>query len=214
MLIKWIVCTVSRENREAFSQAQEKWMKLKHIPGFLGQVGGWNISQPGEACILSLWRDEAVYRHFMNQIHDVIFHSSGQQDTYETIQVRLYERLFDIPGGVSHLQGALDKGTLIRMADPLIYRERIPHFVDTQKKIWNPGMAEAEGMLAGVFGVEKENERRFLVATLWKDEASHMAYVQNMFPTLNVRAQVGEDIEEIAGKMVRLIPTWTVIGQH
>lgn len=85
MLLKWIVCQVSEEQKESFSEAQASWKKLSDVPGFLGQWGGWNLKEPMEACILSLWSDQESYQTFMSQIHDRIFLNSNQEATYKSI---------------------------------------------------------------------------------------------------------------------------------
>lgn len=87
MLIKWIVCQVTPQQKEAFHRAQEQWGLLKEAEGFLGQWGGWNLDQPFEARILSLWQTPAHYEWFMNQLHDEILQQNRQNATYESIHV-------------------------------------------------------------------------------------------------------------------------------
>ncbi|GLH62971.1 hypothetical protein PG301_08100 [Parageobacillus sp. G301] len=82
MLLKWIRCEVEEEKKALFSAAQEKWRDLKGCPGFLGQIGGWNIAKPQEACILAFWENLDFYQSFMSDKHDEIFERSRQEGTY------------------------------------------------------------------------------------------------------------------------------------
>ncbi len=89
MLVKWIICEVPAERRDAFARAQSRWGALAALDGFLSQVGGWMRStsppgapdgdatpgrlatseragtrgragMPGGAAIPGLWRDRAA----------------------------------------------------------------------------------------------------------------------------------------------------------
>ncbi|HEU4964548.1 MAG TPA: YdbC family protein [Bacilli bacterium] len=119
MYLKGIVCTVQETNREPFSKAQEAWSALRGVDGFCGQFGGWDVQDPTRACIVGLWRDEAAYRHFMEEVHDRIFFGNDQGRTYETISVTLEACGVDLPA-VEHLvQDALAKGEVFRLAECL-----------------------------------------------------------------------------------------------
>ncbi|MBA2872925.1 hypothetical protein HNQ85_003240 [Anoxybacillus calidus] len=91
MLLKWIRCEVDEEKKAAFSTAQEKWRDLKGYPGFLGQIGGWNVAKLQEACILAFWENHDSYRSFMSDKHDEIFERSRQKGTYYKISVDIVE---------------------------------------------------------------------------------------------------------------------------
>ncbi|MCP5061126.1 MAG: DUF4937 domain-containing protein, partial [Ignavibacteriae bacterium] len=58
MCLKWIVCEVENEFRAAFSKAQEEWVDTKNTKGFIAQIGGWDINNSNEACILAFWEDQ------------------------------------------------------------------------------------------------------------------------------------------------------------
>jgi heme-degrading monooxygenase HmoA len=87
MLLKWIRCEVDEEKKAAFSAAQEKWRDLKGCPGFLAQIGGWNVAKSQEACILAFWENLDFYQSFMSDKHDEIFERSRQEGTYHKISV-------------------------------------------------------------------------------------------------------------------------------
>ncbi|NUK30113.1 YdbC family protein [Parageobacillus sp. VR-IP] len=91
MLLKWIRCEVDEEKKAAFSAAQETWRDLKGYPGFLGQIGGWNVTKPQEACILAFWENLDYYQSFMSNKHDEIFDRSRQKGTYHKIAVDMVE---------------------------------------------------------------------------------------------------------------------------
>jgi heme-degrading monooxygenase HmoA len=91
MIFKWIRCKVYEEKKAAFSAAQEKWRDLKGYPGFLGQIGGWNVAEPQEACILAFWENLDCYQSFMRDKHDEIFERSRQKGTYHKISVDIVE---------------------------------------------------------------------------------------------------------------------------
>lgn len=115
MLIKWIACQVREGQKQSFSRGQEQWRAVREVDGFLGQAGGWNVSDPAEAVILAFWRDEAAYRAFMANHHDPIFAKTRQQQTYERIRVELYERVRDMPGTMENVLDALAVGKWLRL---------------------------------------------------------------------------------------------------
>jgi len=91
MFLKHIFCTIKPENRLAFSEAQRAWSKTRESEGFLIQIGGWNLSHPNEAVILSFWKNKSFLDDFMNNSHDDIFYQSNQLETYENIIISYFE---------------------------------------------------------------------------------------------------------------------------
>ncbi|WP_262984150.1 YdbC family protein [Priestia megaterium] len=45
--------------------------------GFIGQLGGWNVEDETDACILALWEDGTTYQEFMKHTHDSIFYKKA-----------------------------------------------------------------------------------------------------------------------------------------
>jgi len=212
MRLKWIQCEVSQNHRDAFAVAQQAWRRLKTVDGFCGQIGGWDLKNPSLACVLGLWSNEYAYRRFMNDVHDGIFNTSGQQETYSKIDVLLAEVLIDIPGTRSHITAALADGQLLRVADCQLLPDRDDHFMVMQRSIWNPAMAATGGMLAGAFGqVADQTTSHYLACTLWQNETVHKRYVQSILPTLQRRAELDQDLRHISGYFVRLEPAWCVL---
>ena len=212
MLLKWIRCTVPARSREAFSRAQTGWSALRGVAGFRGQVGGWSVADPATACVLGLWRDRETYGSFMRDVHDRVADGSGQGRTYESISVVLCEVLLEMPGDRPRIDEAVAPAGFLRTADCRVRPGRSASFLATQRSVWLPGMKAAGGMLAGSFAAIDGSDRRYLVATLWADEAAHARYVQRDLEALRARAVVDADVEEIAGTFVELDPGWTVVA--
>jgi heme-degrading monooxygenase HmoA len=212
MIIKWIVCKVPHGKKEEFSCAQEEWKALKGVNGFRGQIGGWDLKHNSDACVLGIWEDFESYKHFMDNIHDQIFHKNNQKRSYESISVTLFESLFDIPGVYNEIYESLSKGKILRVADTTIYDNREQDFIKVQKEIWNPGMNKASGMYSGVFSKGTRTLNRYLVTTLWEDERSHQKYVETILPLLRHKAEVEKDISFILGRLILLDDKWSVIS--
>ena len=143
MLVKWIVCTVAPDKRDLFSQAQAKWGDLRHVPGFLGQVGGWRVGDPSKACILALWENEELYKEFMEKHHDPIYEKTNQRGTYEGIKVTVSRFSGSISGSYEHILSCLPEVVFLQVG---------------------AGENTSE-LLAGVFCEE------YLIFTLWIGEA-------------------------------------------
>lgn len=214
MLLKLIVCHVPDANRARFSHGQNDWSALRGVEGFRGQVGGWNEKDPLEAVIIGLWRDEPAYARFMLEAHDPVFENNGQKGSYDASSVSLWDRRVDIPGSVAAMPPAIDGAGFARIAHCVVRRDRVEHFIDVQQRTWNPGMAGAGGMLAGAFSRSREDDRRFLVCTLWRSAGDHGAYVKDVFPDLRRRAEVERDCESLTGYLVPLLPAWTVRSNY
>ncbi len=210
MILKLIICQVPLEHRQAFSRGQECWAALGDLEGFAGQTGGWTRADSSEAVIVGLWRDESSYDHFMSDVHDSIFESGGQKGTYALSEIALWDRLFDIRGAYADVGAAFTAAGLIRIARCNVFPDRCEHFVDVQQSVWNPGMADAGGMLAGLFCRSRRDVRQFLVCTLWQSEDEHRRYIERVLPGLRLRAEVQRDCDSVTGWMVPIERSWTV----
>ncbi|MFE8702993.1 DUF4937 domain-containing protein [Cytobacillus sp. FJAT-54145] len=101
MLIKRITCTVDKSQKEHFHKAQIDWGKLSAVPGFVCQIGGWKVDK---AHIIALWENKDAYRHFMDAIHDEIFHDSKQEKTYRSIEVSILDEELNFSQAIRALQ--------------------------------------------------------------------------------------------------------------
>lgn len=209
MLIKWIVCNVPEEKREAFSQAQQQWSVLRNVPGFVAQFGGWNAADPVEACIVGLWEDRDSYTVFMEKFHDGIYASAGQKETFDRIDVTVMEEIVPVGHFEALRTGGWMEAELIRVADCRVQPGKAEHFLRMQQEVWNPAMEQTDGMLGGVFAGDM-SERRFLTFTWWRNGELHEAYVKNHVANLREQAQLDQDIERIVGYKVRCEPRWRV----
>ncbi len=210
-LLKWIVCQVPPELRNAFDQAQQQWQRLAAAAGFLGQIGGWDQRDPTQACILALWRDRAAYDRFMAQLHDDIVAQSDQRRTYTAIHVSMAEVLFPMPGAAPELGGALAMGNVLRVADCQVHSAQIDHFVTVQQQVWLSAMDPSDGMLGGCVSRTSVEDTHYLVTTLWDTMANHERYVVNQVPTLRTQAAVNDELMTLTGYVVALAPQWSVL---
>lgn len=216
MLIKLIKCKVSPEKKQAFSEAQASWSRLRDIPGFLGQAGGWSKKHPCRAFILAFWEDRHFYDTFMKNNHDEVFHQSGQDQMYEKLDVQLYEPLFNIKG--SEPAGIFGEGAFLRLAFTHVKKERVQSFLEVQENVWNPGMASSPGMTGGFFAGHTESENCYLILSSWADESFHRRYQSDVFPKLLTNAKPGDLVSTLTGDGCVIEESWRVMpalmGRH
>ncbi len=210
MLLKWIICVVPEEERPNFSRAQEHWSALAGLEGFCGQIGGWGINNPMEACILGLWEHETSYQKFMSEAHDSIAEESGQAEMYDSIAITMFEFMFDIPGRLESMTDAIGEGSLLRIANCKVNTERKDHFIQMQQEVWNPGMKDSGGMEAGLFGSGRDESDRFLTATIWQDAAFHQTFADQKVPALFEKAEVVWDLQSISAYVIAIDSSWCV----
>ena len=208
MVVKWIVCRVPEPKRDAFAVAQSEWRLLQGTAGFLGQAGGWNVDEPTEACIVSLWTSMPHYEDFMARRHDEMLARTQQQQAYTRADVVLCERLLDIHGESGPFPAALPRAGLLRVADCQIHARRMSHFLKVQRDVWNPGMARVQGMLGGSFNWARSRDNQFVVITAWASSECHSRYMVDHFAELRHRSHAAQDIVQVTGRRVRLQPTW------
>lgn len=208
MLIKWIKCQVDEKSKLPFSDGQERWSKLKKSKGFLGQIGGWDKNKALEAGIISFWKDSYSYNKFMENQHDDIFENSNQRNTYQNISVKIYEKMFDISS--TDITRFLSDGNLLRIADCCVDINKQPDFEQKQKEVWNKGMTDSSGMLAGVFCRSQKQNEMYLVASLWENNHSHQWYVDNKLPSLIQNSGVKDPAIRISGNLIEINPKWVV----
>jgi heme-degrading monooxygenase HmoA len=188
------------------------WSQIAHTEGLIGQVGGWNVKDPEEACVLSLWSDRRAYEAFFKFVHDSVTYKNKQRDTYESLDISFGTSLVRMPGACRGLVDAIHGARVLRVADCVVRPSARNHFIDMQLTTWAPGMEAAEGMLGGAFSAMAESDRRFLVTTLWASEALHEAYAEDVLPGLQVVASGSGDLEAIQGRLIRLEPAWRIAG--
>ena len=201
MLVKWVRCHVV--DAAAFERGQRGWAALSGLPGFLGQCGGWSRREPGVAHVLACWRGAGEHAAFLRGAHDGI--AAGQAGSYDRIEVRLLDRVLDVGAGVPP---DLPAGAVARLAHCRVRPDRVAHFERAQAEVWNPGMRAAPGMRGGVFA--RRDPAEFLVFSVWRTVADHERYRVERLPELRRRAGAADDLVEVTGDLVDLVPAWTV----
>ena len=211
MYIKWIICRVNENERQQFSEAQEKWESTSNADGFIAQTGGWDLQNKNEACIISFWENKELYEIFMRDLHDEITRDNKQAKTYNEIFVEYFAGIFNMDGESSSLKEAVQNGYLLRIADCIINPEKVKHFEKMQSEIWLPAMRESKGMLRGTFSKNENNNLRYLVSTFWDNIRNHTEYSKNKLPLLRYQADTTNDISEIKGKKILIADNWKII---
>jgi heme-degrading monooxygenase HmoA len=207
-LVKWVTCEVAPTQAAEFSRAQERWATLVDVAGFRCQLGGWDEAEPGIACVLAVWRDAATYAAFMRDSHDRLSYATGQVGTYDALRVATGDVLFQMPGAEDDGVRALARAQVVRVADCSVRPGREEHFREVQREVWAPAMADADGMLGGLFSAL--GAQRYLVTTGWRDAASHARYARYDVPLLRRTAAASEDLLQIRGHVVRVTRGWSV----
>jgi heme-degrading monooxygenase HmoA len=210
MLLKWIECEVVPGQRAVFHTGQRQWRVLCLAPGLIGQAGGWSDDRR-RAFVLGLWASEADYRTFFAHLHDAVADRNGQAEAIAHSSVALADVVLEMPGAADSLARGLVGAEVLRIADCQLKPERASRFVDAQARVWAPGMAEAPGMLGGVFGAVRDQPDRFLVATLWSSMEAHDAYARQRVTALREGAGTDDDVEQLVGRVIALVPAWTVV---
>lgn len=212
MLVKWIDCDVSADNRTAFSRAQERWTGLATSRGFLTQAGGWDLGSR-HAIVVSIWKEAEAYQAFMQHQHDDFVAANRQQDTYRSCRTSLFEELLEMHGSSDRqFSECLDQGAVLRAADCELHPGRAGHFEQAQAS-WATAMREA-GMLAGLFCKLSGSSEpdRYLVLSLWRSLTEHERYQQECVPRLRANTSVETDVASLRGSIVPLEPTWLVLA--
>ncbi|MCP5045690.1 MAG: DUF4937 domain-containing protein [bacterium] len=212
MLLKWIVCTVKKNLRPEFHEAQVMWKESAAAEGLVAQVGGWDTRNENEACILSVWESQQAYDLFYQYVHDAITTKNHQAGTYEKIEVLFADPVVHMRGELNNLADCAGSASGLRVADCIVKPGRQDHFVDMQLTQWAPAMQQAEGMLGGKFSRVREHDRRFLVTTFWASRRQHENYCEHVLPGCRKRAGVDDDIDSISGRFIHLVPGWNVSG--
>ena len=214
MFIKSIVCSVSKSLKKEFSLAQEKWIGIKSIKGFIIQLGGWNLNDGTQACIISIWESETALKYFMKNLHDQIESKNKQDQFYSSIIVNHFNSILAIEGNSSTFKDAINNAKFLRIAECTVSNDKIKHFEEIQKNVWIPGMKSVNGMLGGFFSKSVKNINKYFVSTFWDSRENHKNYVNNILPRLRERADMVNDLEVITEKQIQLFDSWKIINEN
>ncbi|WP_379967500.1 YdbC family protein [Ectobacillus sp. sgz5001026] len=211
MIIKRISCKVKEGQKELFYESQKKWIALSNVKGFLGQLGGWSESQPLTACIYSFWESQTDYQYFMDEVHDRIFANFGQESSYTSIDVTMFQEEQTISGLEDYFLDVLRNCNFVRVSLAQVEEQKTKDFVEMQKKVWNVGMQKVEGMLGGTFACSLKESNDFLVLSGWKSDIFHQRYMEIHFPRLIELARPKDDVRNLTGEKFRIEEAWRVL---
>jgi len=202
---------VEESQKKNFSKAQKQWKIMQNTPGFIAQIGGFNLKTTNEACIVSFWKDKNSLQYFMDNIHDEIFLDNKQSASYSSIFVNYYTQLFTMDAEHSDFNNCILNGTILRVAECETNQEDKIQFIEDQKNSWKPGMKNVKGMLGGQFAT-KVDTNQFIVFTFWDNLINHTHYVKYQLPLLKKKAISVNQLLKLEGKIVELIDSWKIIG--
>jgi len=214
MYIKWINCNVSLHLKDKFSLAQEKWIRTKSAKGFVAQTGGWNSKDETEACIISFWENKYALQYFMTNFHDQIFIENKQDQFYSSIAVDHFNSNLTLEGESSTFIQAIKNAHILRIADCRVKNDKVEHFEQMQKEIWQPGMKNAKGMLIGYCSKSTNDTNAYLITSFWDSQENHQKYVDNILHGLREKADVINDLETTAGKQLFLVDSWKILKDY
>ncbi|MBM7702260.1 YdbC family protein [Metabacillus iocasae] len=139
MLAKTIDCQIPVTKKDAFLYTQQHWSALTHIPGFIGQLGGWDLEDETNSCIIGLWDDEYFYRDFMKNTHDSIFYQSGQQKIYDQLHVSTASNSHFVQGVYRYFRSsAMETNYMIKTTLTVTdYDKQLAHILT--KSVQHPG---------------------------------------------------------------------------
>jgi heme-degrading monooxygenase HmoA len=210
MLIKLIDCVPLQNSKDEFSKSQELWSEISTCDGLRAQFGGWD-KKSSHAIVLALWENQSSIDLFMRQKHDIVEEKTGQRSTYERCTVSLLVIEMTIPEKFNNAILDVSKIGFTRIADCYLYSGGKKQFIDDQKNIWNPGMAECQGMLGGYVASFTKEKDRFLVVSFWDSEVSHQRYIADQFPLLRNKVEINSYIKELTGYQIVLNKKWDII---
>jgi quinol monooxygenase YgiN len=149
----------------------------------------------------------------MKEVQDTIFINSGQGKTYYSINVKLFIGKMAFPSKKYIINQLLSEAEFIRIATVQVKEEKVKHFEEMQRNVWNIGMSKAEGMLGGTFASSLKEDNSFLVLSGWENEGVHQSYVDNILPELLTSSNSKMDVLNIEGEQFKLEETWSVVSQ-
>lgn len=212
MIIQYTAYSVPASEQRMFSYRQQD-QNIENVKGLLGRIGGWNIKNPLEACMLTFFRDMDAYQAFQ-QHHGAMDSIDQNQSTnrFSLIESRVYQKKIDIFG---HLQEQVfapmkECGHLLKIGTCQIKEERRDDFLLMQQSIWNLGMANAPGMTTGLFAESVQDASQFLIVTRWKNRGDYQAFEEHVLPQLLNWAYHEQVEEQFQGRLIRLVHEWSI----
>ncbi len=210
MFIKLVRAVVHREHRNQFADGQRAWAAVRDQPGFAGQFGGWAQKQAEEAWIQAVWLSPRHYQRFMNTAHDGLAAVQAQAGAIAQLTNLLFVTRASIPGCMPHACRALAQTAVLRLTITRAKPGQIDALQQAQRRIWNPALAAAPGLLAGCFGQALNHHGTFLIALLWSDPQAVRRFDDEFLPDLRDRARPARYCAPLLNRSVSIVKDWVV----
>jgi heme-degrading monooxygenase HmoA len=209
MLFKLIVATVPDDLRTKFSESQASaWTGLESVPGFIAQIGGWEIDRPNSAVLVAYWKSEKLYSDFMREQHDSL--ADRQRETYSSLRVATGHVIMTIKEADPCV--AIARAGLVRIADLTLRPDSSPLFLAMQFDIWRPGLVSSGGMIGNTLARLGRLPDRFASTTFWTSRDALRSFLETVYPALSVQAKLKEQLEEMISYHIPLEPSWSVMA--
>lgn len=210
MIIQYMVYAVPVSDKRIFSYRQRNWKKIEIPEGLLGRIGGWNIKNPLEACMLTFFRDLDAYQAFQEQSSADLFHPPESSSRFALTESHVYQKKIDIFGLMNEQVFASLKecGQLLKIGTCQIKEEKRDDFLLLQQSVWNLSMANAPGMTTGLFAESVQDTSQYLVLTRWKNRGEYQAFAEHVLPKLLNWAYNEQVEEQFQGRLIRLVNEW------
>jgi heme-degrading monooxygenase HmoA len=208
MVFKLIVVTVPEDLRAKFTASQaDAWKGLDSVPGFLAQVGGWEMQEESRAVIVAYWKNEQLYSDFMRQQHDSF--ADLQSETYSGLEVHTGHVIMTIKETDPRV--AIAEAGIVRVSDLILRADSSPLFLAMQFDVWRPGLITSGGMLGNTVSRLGRLPDRFASATFWRDSDALQNFLETTYAALSAQAKLKDHVEEMVTYHVRLEPSWRVL---
>ncbi len=210
MHIKRIICEVKEGFEKEFSVAQEQWVEIRGIDGFIGQIGGWDLNRSRTAYIIGFWKAEYYLKQFMKNIHDKIFFKNSQSEFYDSIRVNHFDSLSVMDDSYNSLLEALNYAKVLQVTEYIVRSEKVEFFETFQKDIRIAERKRIQGVLGVDVAKATDNKPEYLVSTLWDTVQNFNKYTMQKMPEY-ANINLENDIKTIITGNILLSDAWRII---
>ncbi len=201
MFAKWIVCNLNPEQKNAFHLAQLMWQQISDSPGFIAQVGGWNMQQT-QACILAYWHDAASHEHFFQNIHDSITEQNNQADSYLSSRVLFATVLPQSPEPEFSIPDASAQARCLHFTRLSFSSEQDCLHAKQSYHSWARQVFASGGLLANQ-ALDDSNPLGLVRFSFWSEAKSLDRFLEG--------ASLEPTLENLQSTSVELVKEWTVL---
>ena len=206
MILTWTRCKVPDGRRDEFIRTVAGAKQFSELPGFCGQVGGWDLAHRDAACLLRSWWDEYSYKLYVDN-------NDGSRDSEftafgNTIKVDVFHSELQVSGESRQFRDWIAKAKVLRVSDCLVKMEREQNFALAEIDVLAPGIQKAKGLYGCLFNRLIGTAPRYLVTTFWNSLDAHTEYLQEIFPKLASDANLADILTVLETTLVDLQPDW------